>query len=128
MALIDTLDKLFAAMDAGTPICEVMRNDERTNGFEIIKPGDVSWLSTDDWDETVVVSRDGNRIRLVAILAKNPGNGALTRTVKGILAAGLIPTIIEPTNEMRATCQRWGWKTRRVGAGFESYEIWYPRP
>lgn len=127
MTIAAALARLFSAIDAGTPICDIMRADELSAGYEIVKPGDVPWLSTDDWDETIVVSKDAKRVRLVAILAKRPGNGSLRRTVDGIIASGLVPQIVEPTNEMRATCKRWGWRARRIGRGFEAQEIWYPR-
>jgi|SRR5882672_5662823 len=125
--LLGKLDELFKAMEAGVPICDLMRADERIAGYEVVLPGDVSWLPSEDWDETVVVSKNDKHVRLVAILAKRQCTGSLHRTIAGIIAAGLIPQIIEPTNEMRATCKRWGWRSRRIGRGFESQEIWYPR-
>ncbi len=124
---IESLDKLFAAIDAGTPIHEFMRDNERAAGRTVVVPGSVPWLSADDWDPTVVVSREGNRVRLVAILALNPGRGALKRTVAGIQEVGLEPCIVEPTRELQETLRRWGWRSRRVGSGMESETIWYPR-
>lgn len=126
-ALEAKLSEIFAALDSGVPICEMMRSDEEAAGYRVVHPGQAPWLSADDWDASVVVSHNTTHVRLVAILAKRPGNGALRRTIDGIITAGLIPTIVEPTKDMRETCKRWGWRTRRIGQGFESQEIWYPR-
>ena len=120
------LDRIFAALDAGARIEEMMRDDERAAGRKVVVPGEAVWLSAEDWHPTVVVSVDGRDVRLVAILALRPGSGALTRTVAGIRSAGLRPVIVEPTREMRATCQRWGWRMERHGKGFLSEERWVP--
>ncbi len=127
MTIQTMLDRIFVALDTGQGVHELMRADERAAGHSVILPGDEPWLSADDWHPTVVVSRDGDVVRLIAILALNPGHGALRRTVAGIQAAGLTPCIIEPTREMRATLQRWNWKCKRVGHGLEAEERWRPR-
>jgi hypothetical protein len=120
------LDALFSILDSGRPIHEVMRDDERQAGRRVVVPGDEPWLSASDWNPTVVVSIDGDRVRLVAILAASPGNGALRRTIAGIAEAGLTPVIVEPTREMRETCRRWGWAQEHIGVGFMSEEHWSP--
>lgn len=125
--LASHLDELFTAMEQGVAICDIMRENERKAGYEVVLPGSQPWLSAEDWDETVVVSKDDKHVRLVAILAKRQCQGSLHRTIRGIIAAGLIPQIVEPTVEMRTTCKRWGWRSRRIGRGFESQEVWYPR-
>jgi hypothetical protein len=122
------VERLCVAMDLGQRIEEVMRADERGKGHTIVKPGEVPWLPVDDWDPTVVVSIDGNRVRLVAILAKNPGSGAFRRLVDGIQAAGLIPCVVCPTRELEATLTRWKWKRKEVGSSFDNHETyWRPR-
>ena len=128
MALGAAIERIFATIDAGGHVHDLMRAYERAAGRIVVRPGERPWLSIDDWHEKIVVSIDGNRVRLIAILAKHPGTGALTRTISGIIAAGLIPVIVEPTKEMRETCRRWGWKMRNVGDSFETYEEqWRPR-
>lgn len=112
---------------ANRPMWEVMREFEEEAGYTIVLPGSEPWFSLDDWDETVVVSRSRREIRLVAILARNPGHGALTRLVYGILSDGLVPVIIAPTLEMRATMKRWNWAPRHVGSGWDHEEQWRPR-
>jgi hypothetical protein len=119
--------KLFAAIDNRSRMEDIMRADERAKGYRVVLPGEVAWLPAEDWHPTVVVSIDGNRVRLVAILASQPGNGAFRRLVAAIRAADLIPIIIEPTREMRATLTRWRWKRRNVEYGFETEEHWRPR-
>jgi hypothetical protein len=65
--------------------------------------------------------------RLVLIDALRPGTGALTRTLAGIKAAGMIPCIIDPTRELAATLTRRGWKSRQHGSTFEDRETrWTP--
>lgn len=117
----------FLDGSAPQPIWEVMREDERSSGFAVVVPGDTAWLSSTDWDETVVVSTDGKDVRLVAILAKRPGNGAFNRLIAGIEACGLRPVIVAPTREMAATCIRRGWTRSFHGHGFLREERWHPK-
>lgn len=121
------IDALFAELNSGKKMHEIMRENERRDGARVVVPGEVQWLSAADWHPTVVVSVAGRSVRLVAILANSPGNGAFRRTVAAIMAAGLVPTVIEPTHAMRATMKRWKWKCRHVGYGMNSEEQWRPR-
>lgn len=127
ISIADQLTKIFAAMDAGQRIEDMMRADETAAGRVVVRPGDRPWFSADDWDPTVVVSIDGKVVRLIAILARRQGYGAFRRLVTAIRNAGLTPCIICPTNEMRATMQRWNWRRRDVGDGIDREERWYPR-
>lgn len=120
------LAELFGKLDR-QPIWEIMRDDERARGNTIIVPGEVEWLPAEDWDHTIVVSQDGREVRLIAILAKRPGNGAFRRLVESIRKDGLTPVIIAPSPEMAATMRRWKWFRRYVGTGFEQEEQWRPR-
>lgn len=121
------IEKLKAAASAVDGVAERMRRNEEAAGFTPVGVGSVPWLSTESWHPGSVVSTDGKRVRLVALLAKRPGEGGLLRTVIGILAAGLTPVIVEPNDRLAATLKRWGWKRRRIGRGFESQNLWYPR-
>ncbi len=112
---------------AGRPMWVVMRADEEAAGNAVVVPGDVPWLPVTDWDETIIVSQKGKEIRLIAILAKHTGNGALRRLVNGILDAGLVPVVIAPTIIMRDTLKRWNWARRDVGSGWNHEEQWRPR-
>ena len=122
------IDALMEAISNGTPMHVLMRAEEEKLGNRVVVPGDEPWLSPDDWHSTVVVSVDDRArdVRLIAILALDPGTGALRRTVAGIKAAGLTPCIIAPTHEMRATCKRWGWVRTNVGRGWNHEEQWRP--
>lgn len=120
------IEQVLAHMD-GRPAWEVMQADEIERGNDIIRPGEVSWLPKDDWDEHVTISKSGREIRLIAILALHPGGGAFRRLVEGILGAGLVPVIIAPTADMRATLKRWNWFPRYVGNGWDREEQWRPR-
>lgn len=112
---------------AGRPMCEVMREDEEDAGYTTVLPGSEPWLSADDWDESIVVSRSKKEVRLIALMAKHPGSGAFTRTVNGIIDAGLIPVILAPVRDMRETVKRWNWAPRHVGSGWNHEEQWRPR-
>jgi len=100
---------------------------ERGMGFEIVRPGDMPWLSTSRWHPATIVSIKGRRVRLVALMAAKPGSGALLQLISDLTAAGLEPVIVEPSDQLAATLVRWGWKRRQIGKGFKSQEIWYPR-
>ena len=119
--------EMFAALDAGHPIEDVMRAEEQAKGYRVVVPGEVSWLPADDWQPTAVVSLDGTTVRLVALQALVEGRGALSRLLAGIAAAGLSPCILEPTRELQATLKRRGWRGRTVGHGVEAERRWYPR-
>jgi len=107
---------------------ERLEQGERAKGFEIVHPGSVSWLPVEDWTPSTIISTDGRRVRLVALLASDPGHGGLRRLVEGIIAAGLEPVVVEPFPQLVTTLERWGWRSRRIGYGFDAHEIWYPRP
>lgn len=122
------LEKLITQVSMGLRMEDIMRDDERKAGHQVVKPGEVTWLPAEDWEETVVVSvQDGKIVRLVAILARNPGNGAFRRLIHSIHDAGLIPCVVAPTIEMRATLKRWGWKGQHHGHRWTSEEHWKPR-
>ena len=127
MTVQQTIDALFAQLDRGIPMQDIMRANERAAGYRVVVPGDEPWLSAADWHSTITVSVDRHIVRLVAILANNPGSGAFRRTVRSIIAAGLTPCVIEPTHEMRTTLKRWNWKCKRKGCGLNSEEQWMPR-
>lgn len=121
------LTELLIKASMGVRLHEVMRADERAKGHRVVVPGGEPWLPAVDWDATSVVSVDGNVVRLVAILALNPGNGAFRRLIAAIQTAGLTPHISTPTREMRDTLRRWGWKGKHRGWGDDVEEIWKPR-
>ena len=121
------IDRITAALSMGVQTYSLMRADETAKGHRVVRPGEVPWLPKEDWDETVVVSVDGERVRLVAILAKQPGCGAFRRLVAAIQAAGLKPCVLCPTPELAATLKRWGWREKHKGVGIESEERWEPR-
>jgi len=120
--LADLIDRM-----ATTPIHKIMRDDERALGHTPVIPGDVPWLSPADWPHHVVVSLAGSKVRIIAIVANEPGNGAFRRLIDGIAAANLTPVVIAPSNEMRATLKRWGWRERSRGYGLSHEERWSPK-
>lgn len=124
MSPLPELDALFKRLDAGERIEEIMRDDERARGWTVILPGDVSWLPVEDWEPSVVVAQKGQAVRLVAVIARRPGS--LTRLLAALNERDFIPHIVEPTREMRATLQRWGWRQHFEGSGYDAEEFWTP--
>ena len=121
------VERIEVALSLGVQIYSLMRADETAKGYRVVRPGEAPWLPRKDWHETVVVSVDGERVRLVAILAKQPGQRAFTRLVEAVRAAGMIPCVFEPTPELAATLKRWKWRERISGAGAEREVWWEPR-
>jgi hypothetical protein len=119
------LDRIINPLLLGIAPHQSMRAHERALGFEIVLPGEASWLRREDWDDSVVVSKDRRRVRLVALKAHHPGNGALRRTVAGIVECGLEPVIVEPHPRLEQSLKRWGWKRRSVGHGDDAHIIWH---
>ena len=118
------LHRLVAQRAMGLDMTAIMRSDEIKAGRRIVKPGDEPWLPLEDWHPGVVVSMEGDTVRLIAIRARNPGTGAFRRLIAGIEAAGLRHCVLEPVPAMEATLKRWGWKSRRHGMGVNAEERW----
>lgn len=121
MNLSDAMERL---MRIG-PV-EAMLEDERAAGNAIIRPGTVDWFPTLDWPDDVVVSTRNELVRIVAIKARRPGNGAFSRMITGIAADGRTPLVVEPMFNMPGILSRWGWSRQVVGLGFEKEEQWRP--
>jgi len=103
-----------------------MREDEHALGFSPVRPGEVSWLSAEDWQNDIVISQRYREVRIVAIKAKKPGSGALRRLIAALADANLLPIIVEPMLEMPAILERWRWTGEVIGEGFNKQEIWRP--
>lgn len=87
-------------------------------------------FSTDDWEHGII-SRLGDEIRLVAIQAKQPGNGAFSRLVKHIQQQGFVPVVVEPIGEvMPAIMKKWEWQHKTATHNTERWrwEEWRPVP
>ncbi len=124
-ALVNTLDRILA----GTydPVAAIVEGEIK-RGFKVVRPGDQPWFRANDWRAASVASIDGKRVRLVLIHSFESGKGAFTRTVAAIIAAGLTPSVIDPTPELSTALHRRGWRGRSRGTGFEDFETaWYPR-
>jgi hypothetical protein len=98
---------------------------ELAQGFAIVK--DAVWYDRKDWTRHTIISRDNNRIRLVALEAKKPGKGAFTRLIANIQSAGLVPVLVEPNQTLIDWCNRRDYRSRRMGKGTLAHTIWYPR-
>lgn len=119
------LRRVVASSLLGVSMSDVMRSAEIAKGARVVRPGDEPWLSAEDWHEDVVVSVRGDRVRLVAIRAKNPGHGAFRRLIASVTESGLVPCVVCPFGAMRETLKRWGWRERHRMVDGE--EFWEPR-
>jgi len=118
---------IFLRLMAGDDPAQMMREAEVHKGFTIVPVGSVPWLPAKDWGRRDVVSTDGIEVRLVAITAKRPRQGAFRRLLAGIEAAGLRPVIVCPLPVMETIMIRWGWRCRQIGIEFDEREDqWRP--
>lgn len=103
-----------------------MKEHEAAHGHEVLTPDTAPWIRPEDW-ENYIITRDGERIRLVVLMAARPRSGALGRLVTGICKAGLIPVVVIPLGFMEAILRRWGWRREIVGSTFDDLEEhWTP--
>ena len=73
---------------------------EQRRGHAAIAPEGAPWLVAEDW-HVHALTRAGQEVRIVALWAKAPRQGAFRRLVAGIRAAGLTPVVVEPFGAMR---------------------------
>lgn len=119
--LLDLVEKMLAG---GDPVALILEG-ERARGFRIIRPGDAPWFRAGDWRPASIASVDGMYARLVLLHAFESDRGAFTRTVEGIRAAHLIPTVIDPTREFAAMLKRRKWVENTHFPSHGSYEhVW----
>ena len=109
------------------PIAAIVEG-EKKRGFRVIRPGDTAWFRAFDWRHESVASVSGTMVRLVLIHAFKSGEGAFTRTIKGIEEAGYKPSVIDPTPEFAAALKRLGWRGRQKGTTFETRETIWRKP
>ena len=102
-----------------------LRVGEVKMGFSIITQA--RWLDPDDWDQWTIVSQDAKRIRLVALSARHPGNGAFTRLIDKIMREGLVPVVVEPNERLAEWCRKHWYRKRNCGHGALRHEVWYPK-
>lgn len=126
MGTLPAVFETLASRLAHAPIHEIMRQDVVSEGGVVVLPGSVSWMPAEDWAETDVIGRFGKEIRIIAIIARQPGTGAFRRLVAGIEEAGFRPVVVEPFAQMQAILRRWGWRARVVGKGVHRQEQWRP--
>jgi hypothetical protein len=98
---------------------------EVRHGHERIISAD--WLDWADWSTDTIITRDGSRVRLVLLNARQPRRGAFTRLMRGIKGAGLMPVLVEPNQVLKDWCARHDWRSREIGRGNDRQLIFYPR-
>lgn len=125
--LVPQLERMMTAIAIGKSPADVIREGEKAAGRRVLRPGDEPWFRAEDWDADAVLSIDGDTVRIVLILAREPQRGAFRKLCQDIASVGLRPCVVAPTIEMQNTLTRWGWKHRIHGFGFESEDWWTPR-
>lgn len=104
-----------------------MMDMERARGHRLVFVGDniPFSLPLSHWHGNAVIALDGIEVRIVAIWAKHQGQGAFTRLIDNIKAAGLTPVVLTPIGDaMPAILKKWGWVRTDVGEGFKHEEQW----
>jgi hypothetical protein len=102
-----------------------LRIKEVDKGYRLATPDD-KWLNHDEWINHVI-SVNGNKVRIVILLAKERHTGAFRRLVTNVIEAGLVPEIVAPLFDMPLILAWWGWKENTRGSDFESFEdYWTP--
>ena len=107
----------------------LLRDGEIQLGARLLPVGttDPILLPVDDWDPGTIVSALENEIRLVALLARRPGTGAMRRLVEAIKARGLVPVVVAPMGStMPAIMRHWGWRKTIVGPAHDKVDEWRP--
>jgi hypothetical protein len=110
-----------------TPAAAWLVRNEMQAGFRIVRPGQAPWLPLCDWHEDTIASTNQFRVRLVALIARDPGRGAFRRLVEAIQREGMVPVVVEPFNDLAQILTRWKWKHRLIGRGEFVHWVWYPR-
>lgn len=112
----DALDVLLQKMvEPGYDPVREMLAEEVAMGYRPVPVGSVAWLPLADWHPRDVVSTNSVEVRIVAILARRPGTGALRRLIAGIEREGLRPVVVCPLPDMRRIMHRWGWSCVVIG-------------
>lgn len=108
----------------------MMALKERAAGRVVVRPGGRAWLPRRDWLPDTLASIDGTTVRLITLHARQPGSGALTRTLWGIARIGWTPVVVEPLGVLVDVLERKGWRLRVTGDSFETRvkTYWPPAP
>lgn len=105
---------------------KAIKRGEISKGYEIVNPGQYRWFNCWEFYDAIL-SKDGRAIRIVAVIAKNPGTGAFSRLVSGICAEGLKPVVVTPLPEMEAILRGWRWRGVVTPGSYSDREAqWWP--
>lgn len=106
---------------------DVILQHELRHGRERIL--EARWLDWNDWDRDTIITSSKTQpyLRLVLLVAKEPGKGAFTRLIANIKAEGLQPTLVEPSQSLIDWCNRHDWRSRIIGRNADRQTIYYPR-
>lgn len=118
-----TIDRCFE-IGAGN----AMREEEAAKGYVPLKFGDRPWLKEEDWIEDIVMSLDGSRVRIVALIAKETGCGTFSRMITSIIKDGLKPVVVAPLPQMEEILRSWDWRQVIRGSCFhDRVDEWHPQ-
>lgn len=98
------------------PIWELLRRYEMEMGNFVILPGQREWFPAADWDETSVISIDGDEVRIHSLLSRHRGIPGMLKRFEGSLKdAGLSPVFINPMKDVEEMLRASGWRFTIVG-------------
>lgn len=95
---------------------------EKQIDFDLVPVGSVPWLPAEDWHPDAIVSRSRRRVRIVMVMAKHPGTGALTRLIAAIRREGLKPVVVAPHDRLARHLAALGWKKRYAHQDWEWFK------
>ena len=111
-------------------MADVIYDSEAQMGARPLIEADGVRICENDWSPAPIITRCGDDVRIVAVIARLLGNGAFSRLVGDIRKAGLCPVVIEPMGaQMPSILAKWGWTGRRRLSGLEpgdTYVEWRP--
>lgn len=97
---------------------------ELEKGYRLADPAIDTWFNHTEFFNPII-SINGNKVRIVAIMSKEPHTGAFRRLVDNIINSGLIPIVVAPIGIMVAIMTYWGWQRRITGNTFKTQEDIY---
>jgi hypothetical protein len=124
IAFATYMDVLSAMTQTPAEIGDNLRRMEIEQGFSIIS--EASWFNKDQWHEKTIISQDGRKVRLVALLARRSFEGAFSRLIGNLWKANLMPVIVEPNQTLQDWAIRHNFRERHI-KGKYPHTIWHPR-
>lgn len=121
------LEAMLEASEHPRGMQGVLEDQETKKGATLVKLGAKTpfHFSERDWVRGVI-SLKGREVRIVAIEAYEPGNGALKRLIASITSAGYQPVVVAAMLDMPKILKHWGWEMTREPDEWGNVDTWRP--